>query len=204
MERSTTVLNLELSMTMKSSRNPASFSLIFLCSSTIAACGDESSSDETSVRDTSERDTNGRDSGASDEDVASADASDAPQDTADLGTEDLGIDDVAVSDSIGADDDTGSATEPGDLAQGPCGGADGECPSGLDCVNTGQDGAGFCQLPCDGGNCDDVRGENAICALGIAGEPEPTYCVPLCSSNADCAAGHTCSPVTESLSVCAP
>jgi hypothetical protein len=184
----------------------------------LAACG--SDSDDTGSAASRDTGTSTRDTGRSDADDDTDDGDTATADTgaADTGAADTGAVDTGAVDTGAADTgavDTGavdttpvedtSVASPGDRALDPCGGANGDCPAGLDCINTGSDGEGFCMLPCGaGGSCDAVRGEPAICALGVVGNPDPTYCVPLCESAADCPSGISCKPVNESISVCAP
>jgi hypothetical protein len=169
----------------------------------VVACGDagESASDEVDSGNGGRPDTGGVEE--TDDTGASADGAETPSEDV-IDSTDTGVTDTASEspDSV-ATEDTASGS-PGDRALEPCGGSNGECAAGLDCLNTGSDGEGFCVLPCDGAACDDVRGEPAICALGVQGEPEPRYCVPLCDSDADCPAGISCKPVNETLSVCAP
>lgn len=184
---------------------PAGLPTALFATLALLACGENDTTETTTGgRDTSERDTADRDT--TEDNTAAADTSgdvagDAAADATPDGAPDAGPETTPdVAPDVEAD-----AGAPGELAQGPCGGTDGECPAGLDCVATGENGAGYCQLPCnEDTSCDDVRGSRAICALGIAGEPEPSYCVPLCATDADCAAGHSCDPVTAALNVCAP
>jgi hypothetical protein len=170
----------------------------------VAACGDagDGASDEVDTGNGGRPDSSGVDE--SDDAGGSADGAETPAEDASSASDTGSVADTAsgVPDTV-ATEDTVSGS-PGDRALEPCGGSNGECAAGLDCLNTGSDGEGFCVLPCDGAACDDVRGEPAICALGVQGEPEPRYCVPLCDSAADCPAGISCKPVNETLSVCAP
>jgi hypothetical protein len=170
----------------------------------LVACGD---ADET-VDNDAETGTAGRpdtgDRGANDDGGTTADDAEITAEDAGSQTDTAASPDTesTAPDTVTPDDVASGS--PGDRALEPCGGSNGECAAGLDCLNTGSDGEGFCVLPCNGGACDDVRGEQAICALGVQGEPEPRYCVPLCDSDADCPTGISCKPVNETLSVCAP
>jgi hypothetical protein len=175
-----------------------------LISVALVACGDteETVADEADTETTNRPDNGG---GNDDDDAgASEDTEETPADDAGNRPDNGGSTDTAseVPDTSSPADTTSGS--PGDRALEPCGGSNGECVAGLDCLNTGSDGEGFCVLPCDGAACDDVRGEPAICALGVQGEPEPRYCVPLCETDADCPAGISCKPVNEDLAVCAP
>ncbi len=176
----------------------------------LAGCGGDESTDEGSESETDE-DTGGSvrpdgDGEPDDEDAGTTpgeDATGGPDEDTTGGTDSsTGIDITPPPADVSVPDTT--TESPGDRALEPCGGANGDCVAGLDCLNTGSDGEGFCVLPCDGAACDDVRGEPAICALGVQGEPEPRYCVPLCRSDADCPAGIACKAVNETISVCSP
>lgn len=180
-------------------------SLLLAVSVLLSACGADEPADEPAVEDENDREDQrpdpdrGEDTNDSDDDSSEGETPDAGDGAS---SPDVGTDASTPPDASAPDAE--QAPEPGERALEPCGGANGDCVAGLDCLNTGSDGEGFCVLPCDGASCDDVRGEPAICALGVQGEAEPRYCVPLCETAADCPAGISCKPVNESLSVCAP
>lgn len=179
-------------------------SLIVSLLAVSTGCGDDSADNDTNASEDSGRP--GRDASTdrdtSDDAGTESDTAESPDDdvsvpTPDVATEDTSVEDTTQTDTV--------VTDPGANALSPCGGSNPACDEGLDCLSTGSDGEGFCMLPCGaGGSCGDVRGTPAICALGVVGEPDPTYCVPLCESQDDCPDGTTCESVTAQISVCTP
>jgi len=88
------------------------------------------------------------------------------------------------------------------------------CPAGHTCTgiqDVGSTTMGYCSPMCTrmGGECaagyTGPAGGMPVCALSMAGSPDPTLCAIICTMPAQCPTGLSCIPVTgQNVSVCAP